>query len=189
MHNGLGHGKCLVPSPISAALKSVIFLHPFSPLYASGNKDSDKEVCKKGHLSFSLRSPAGPSHAHRKGKGGVKYRQHCSFCPAAPLLSPNVEGEVPSAHVPCDQNIRLDPQYTAKSVICTKTRVEGTREEEGQWEMGKGEERAADNDRGRLGGRADLRTANFHGGRQLRANVLCFSALGHGKVIQFHRTC
>ena len=44
----------------------MIFLHPFSPLYASGNKDSDKEVCKKGHLSFSLRSPAGPSDAHRK---------------------------------------------------------------------------------------------------------------------------
>ena len=46
-------------------------------------------------------------------------------------------------YLPCDQNIRLDPQYTAKSVTCTKTRVEGTREEEGQWEMGKGEERAA----------------------------------------------
>ena len=66
MHNGLGHGKCLVPSPISAALKSVIFLHPFSPLCASGNKDSDKEVCKKGHLSFSLGSSADPSDAHRK---------------------------------------------------------------------------------------------------------------------------
>ena len=126
---------------------------------------------------------------HKGKKGWSQISSALQFLSCRPLLSTNVEGEVPSAHVPCDQNIRLDPQYTAKSVICTKTPVEGTREEEGQWEMGKGEERAADNDRGRLGGRADLRTANFHGGRQLRANVLCFSALGHGKVIQFHRTC
>ena len=145
-------------------------------------KSAERGICLS--LSGVLQVP--PMHTGRKGWSQISSALQFLSC-RRPLLSPNVEGEVPSAHVPCDQNIRLDPQYTAKSVICTKTRVEGTREGKanGRWEK----ERAADNDRGRLGGRADLRTANFHGGRQLRANVLCFSALGHGKVIQFHRTC
>ena len=139
---------------------------------------------KKGasvFLSGFLQVP--PMHTGRKGWSQIS--SALQFLSCRPWLSPNVEGEVPSAHVSCDQNIRLDPQYTAKSVMCTKTRVEGKRgKADGRWEK----ERGADNGRGRLGGRADLRTANFHG-RQLGANVLCFSALGHGKVIHFHRTC
>ena len=115
-----------VLSPISAALKSVIFLRPHSSLYASRNLGSDNDVCKKGapvFLSGFLQVP--PMHTGRKGWSQIS--SALQFLSCRPWLSPNVEGEVPSAHVSCDQNIRLDPQYTAKSVMCTKTRVEGKR--------------------------------------------------------------
>ena len=139
MHNGLGHGKCLVPRPISAALKSVIFLHPFSPLYASGNKDSDKEVCKKGHLSFSLRSPAGPSDAHRKEKGGVKYRQHCSFCPAAPCFLRMLKEK---SHLHMYLVIKifvwiLNILQNPSSVQKLESKGQGRKKANGRWEKGR----------------------------------------------------
>ena len=135
------------------------------------------------HLSFS------PDFCRflrctQEGKGGVKYRQHCSFCPAAPGFL-QMSKERSHLHMFLVIKIFVWILNILQNPSCAQKLEWKGKGGEGRWEMGEGKGRGQ---RQRPTWRADLRTANFHG-RQLGANVLCFSALGHGKVIQFHRTC